>query len=348
MRKFIIALIFLCTFLFIVTRLTEVEQILATFQKANWIVLLVAFGIQLLWLVNLAFSFKSIYRLLGVKESLLRMIRLVAAAAFVNIVTPSMGMGGMAFLIADGQKRNHPSSRVTAGAAMYILYEYWAVLVILSVGLSVLIRRNQLTTGEIITSSVLSIMAVGLAGVLYLGMRSPSRLGTTLGWLVALVNKLARPFMRRDVLQVERAHNFAEDIGNGLKQARRSRKGLFIPFGFALSSKILMIGILMLVFIAFGEPFSPEVLIAGYSIGYLFTIVAITPSGIGFAEGALMLTLNSLRIPLATATIIALAYRGVTYWLPLVYGMIAFRWVSQEPALQSSTSAVVEHSSSHK
>jgi uncharacterized protein (TIRG00374 family) len=348
MRKFIIALIFLCALLFIVSRLTEVEQVLATFQKANWIVLLVAFGIQLLWLVNLACSFKSIYRLLGVKESLLRMIRLVAAAAFVNIVTPSMGMGGMAFLIADGQKRNHPSSRVTTGAAMYILYEYWAVLVILAVGLSVLIRRNQLTTGEIITSCVLSIMAVGLAGILYLGMRSPSRLGTTLAWLAALVNKLAHLFTRRDWLQVERAYTFAEDIGNGLKQARRSRKGLLIPFGFALSSKILMIGILMLVFIAFGEPYSPEVLIAGYSIGYLFTIVAITPSGIGFAEGALMLTLNSLRIPLATATIIALAYRGVTYWLPLVYGMIAFRWVSREPALQSTKSVVAKHLSSQQ
>lgn len=342
MRKFIIAIVFLCAILLIISRITEMEQVLDTFLKANWIVLLVAFGVQLVWLVNLACSFQSIYRLLGVKEDLLRLIRLVAAAAFVNIVTPSMGVGGMVVMITDGQKRNHPSSRVTTGAALYILYEYWAVLAILAVGLPILIRRNQLTAGESITTCILSIMAIGLAGVLYLGMRTPSRLGAVLAWLGSLVNRIVRLFTRRDYIQTSRAHTFAKDIATGLRQARRSRKGLLIPFGFALSSKILMIGILLLVFIAFGEPSTPEVLIAGYSIGYLFTIVAITPSGIGFAEGALMLTLSSLRVPLASAAVIALAFRGITYWLPLLYGMVAFRWLSKQHALEPSTKSILE------
>jgi uncharacterized protein (TIRG00374 family) len=82
-------------------------------------------------------------------------------------------------------------------------------------------------------------------------------------------------------------------------------------------------------FLAFGQGFSVPALIAGFSMGYLFLIVSPTPSGVGFVEGAMTLTLNSMDVPLAPAAIIALAYRGITFWLPLAYGAFAFRWVGQ-------------------
>ncbi len=44
------------------------------------------------------------------------------------------------------------------------------------------------------------------------------------------------------------------------------------------------------------------------------------------------LVLNSLGMPLAAAAIVTLAYRGVTFWFPLLYGMVAFRLVGRSPA----------------
>jgi hypothetical protein len=37
------------------------------------------------------------------------------------------------------------------------------------------------------------------------------------------------------------------------------------------------------------------------------------------------LALTSLRVPWSEAVIITLAYRGVTFWLPLGVGAVAFR-----------------------
>jgi hypothetical protein len=71
--------------------------------------------------------------------------------------------------------------------------------------------------------------------------------------------------------------------------------------------------------------------VAGFAIGYLFLIVSPTPSGIGFVEGAMTLALTTLRVPLAAATIITLAYRGITLWLTLLYGAIAMRWIGRHP-----------------
>ena len=56
-------------------------------------------------------------------------------------------------------------------------------------------------------------------------------------------------------------------------------------------------------------------------------IVSPTPSGVGFVEGALTLTLASFYIPLSDAAVIAIAYRGATFWLPLLFGMLAIRWM---------------------
>jgi uncharacterized protein (TIRG00374 family) len=86
-------------------------------------------------------------------------------------------------------------------------------------------------------------------------------------------------------------------------------------------------------FLAFKVPFTLGVLVGGFSIGYLFLIVSPTPAGIGFVEGALTLALNSLNVPLGAAAVLTAAYRGITFWVPLFGGMLAFRWLSRESVL---------------
>jgi hypothetical protein len=97
-----------------------------------------------------------------------------------------------------------------------------------------------------------------------------------------------------------------------------------------LSKQTLLIMIFFLMFLAFKQPFSVGTLIAGYSVGYLFLIVSPTPSGIGFVEGAMTLTLASFRIPLAAAGLITLAYRGITLWLTILYGMVSLRIINRK------------------
>ena len=86
-----------------------------------------------------------------------------------------------------------------------------------------------------------------------------------------------------------------------------------------------MMIVLMFSFLSFEVPFSAGTIVGGFSIGYLFTIVSPTPSGIGVVEGVLALALKSLRVEWSQAVIITLAYRAMTFWVPLGVGAIAFR-----------------------
>ena len=84
-------------------------------------------------------------------------------------------------------------------------------------------------------------------------------------------------------------------------------------------------GVLVTAYMSFNVPFTVGKIIAGFSIAYLFLIVSPTPSGIGIVEGAMTLALHSLRISLGNALVITLAYRAVTFWVPLAVGALAFR-----------------------
>jgi hypothetical protein len=106
-------------------------------------------------------------------------------------------------------------------------------------------------------------------------------------------------------------------------------RSLLIPLAFSLTGKTLLMCVLLLVFLAFKVPFSAGTIIGGFAITYLFLIVSPTPSGIGIVEGVMPLALSSLRVPWSQAVIITLAYRGITFWIPLGLGAIAFRMLER-------------------
>lgn len=329
MRKFLVAIALLFGLYFVISRFAQLQEIINTLQRGTPRWLLLAIAVQGAWLLNVAASFRAIYRLLGIEEQIGHLLQVAAAANFVNVVTPSMGMGGMAVFVVDGKRRALPSGRVSTAVAMYVVYDYLGFLIVLALGLFILFRHQQLRTAEIGAAAIFLVVSIVLGSLVFAGMRSEGQLERLLTRMGSWVNRLLHPLLRRPYLDLERAHEFAHDVADGLKEARRSREGLLLPAGLALSNKALLVAILFLMFLAFGQGFTVPALIAGFSMGYLFLIVSPTPSGVGFVEGAMTLTLNSMDVPLAPAAIISLAYRGITFWLPLAYGMFAFRWVGQ-------------------
>jgi uncharacterized protein (TIRG00374 family) len=160
-------------------------------------------------------------------------------------------------------------------------------------------------------------------------MRSARSLGSALAFGFRLTNKAVHPFIRRDYLQVEQAHYFAYEASTAIRLLRRSSAPQLIrPFLFSFSNKLLMIAILILVFMAFGVPYTAGTIVAGFSLGYLFVVVSPTPAGLGIVEGVLTLSLRSLGVPLEPAAVITLAFRGVTFWEPLFIGGYMFKRVN--------------------
>jgi glycosyltransferase 2 family protein len=338
MRKLIVALALLLGVVFVIVQMAQVQAIVETLQRGDLRFIGLALIVQAVWILNLAVSYRTIYRALAIEESTARLAVVASAANFVNVVAPSAGMGGIAVFISEARRRGYSAARVTVAGVLFVFFEYIGFLFILSLGLVVLMRRNDLDVGEVTASALLFALASFLALVIYLGMTAPQALGRMLAFLAHAVNRVLNPFIHREYLSELRAHSFAQEAASGLSRIRQHPQHLFLPAVLSVTSKALLVGILMLMFLAFKVPFSIGTLIAGFSMAYLFLIISPTPAGLGFVEGVLTLSLRSLNVPLGAATVIALSYRGITFWFPWFFGMIAFRWLSKGGAVASTAS----------
>jgi uncharacterized protein (TIRG00374 family) len=331
MRKIIISLVLFLGMVFVILRLSELKNILDTLHRSNYRWLIAAIIIEVLWLFNSASGYGSIFHLVGIKEKTSHLVLVATAANFVNVIAPSVGIGGMAVFLDDAARQNHPTGRVTVVGVLYILFDYLAFICVLALGFLVLIRRNNLNAGELTAAAILLAIAAGVAFLLYLGYKSAERLGNALAWLARLVNRIMRPFIHRNYIREKRAHSFAIEVAEGIAMLRGKRKELLWPFLFALNNFVLLIGVLACTFLAWGTPFSVGTLVGGFAISYLFLIVSPTPSGLGVVEGVMTIALNTLRVEWAAAALITLTYRFITLWFPLAVGAIAFRILGGKP-----------------
>jgi len=325
MRKFIIFLILFLGIMVVVFSFSELERTLETLRRGNIWYILLAFAIQLAWFFLVGITYRSIYRLLGMQDSILNLTLLAAASTFVNVVMPTAGVSGMAVFINVARKREQPSGKVTLAATLFLLFDQVAFLAVLGLGMVALFRRDHLNAGEVGAALVLLAVATLMATILYLGSRSVEAMGDFLARLAHMANAIIRPFTHKEYLHEERAREFSRELAEGLAALPDRPRGLIKPLFLAFLNKGLLVCIFLLAFMAFEVPYTVGTILGGFAIGYLFTIVSPTPAGIGIVEGVLPLGLSSLRVLWDHAVVVTLTYRAVTFWIPLAVGAIAFR-----------------------
>ncbi len=337
MRKFIIVFVLFLGMVVVALSFSELETIIKTLQHAHFLYLLSAIIFQALWFIVIGRMYRETYHLLDLDETTITLSKMAVAANFVNVVAPTGGVGGIALFTAEARRRGHSSGKATVAAALYLLFDQAAFLVILALGLIILVRRNNLSAGEITASFIMLIIASAFASLFYIGYRSEERLGDLLAKMARFVNRIVKPFFHREYLSETRAHKFAHEISDGLSGLTANPSSLVRPVLWGLLDKALCMGILLASFLSFEVPFTAGTIIAGFAIAYLFLIVSPTPSGIGVVEGVMPLALTSLRVDWSQAVVITLTYRAVTFWLPMAVGAWAFRslhWREKRPATE--------------
>lgn len=338
-RKIIYILIFGLTVYFVIRNFNELVIILDTLRRAipHWLVL--ALLTQLLWIVTIAGNLQSTYRLTGMHESLARMVLLTAAGNFINVIAPSYGAGATAVFIADGHRRGKPAGKVTTAAFLYLVYDYLGFMLVLTVGL-ILLQQHHLLSTALIGAAIFA-CTIGFALIIgtIIGVFFSDRLDNVVVWLVRGANRLMQPIIKRPLIDLNNARKFGLDLSSGLQQIRRSPGNLLQPIGWALARKATMMIMLYLISLAYGAPFDLTTVIVSFTVSYLFTIASVTPSGVGFVEGAMSLIQVSMGVNPATSVAIAVTYRGLTFWLVLFYGFFAIRVVDYKPGEKETTPA---------
>src|SRR5688572_30087370 len=180
MKKIFVVIILFLGAIVVALSFSELETIVLTLQQAHLRYFFLAILIQSIWFVATGRMYQSIFHLLGIHEGVLTLTRMATAATFINIVAPTGGAGGVALFASEARRRGHPTGKATVAAALFLLLDQAAFLVILALGLFILFRRNDLNAGEISASLFLLSIAIFYGFILYLGYRSAEKLGNLL------------------------------------------------------------------------------------------------------------------------------------------------------------------------
>jgi phosphatidylglycerol lysyltransferase len=324
-RSYLFWLLFGSFAWFIIRNFSEVQHLAKTLAQGKWQWLAFAALLQVVYYLVYTGLYKSAFNAVEVESRITGLLPIVLGSLFVNVVAPTGGTAGAALFMDDASRRGQSGARTAAGTLVAQAADFSSFALILIVGLVYLFLYHDLQGYEIAGAAVLLLISTGLVVVLMLGIWKPDLLLGLLGRIDNLIIKVLRWLNRPSLLAEGWVEKTAGELMSAGTSIRSHPARLGRTLGIAMAAQVIDLSSLYILFLAFYQPISFGVLVAGFAIGVLFWIVSITPQGIGIVEGVMTLTFTSLGVPAASATAISLAFRGLTFWLPLAIGLFLLR-----------------------
>lgn len=240
----------------------------------------------------------------GIDRKRRDMIPVILASLAVNVAAPTMNVSGAAFTVEEARKKGFPPVSALAGMIITVLSDGIVFLLGSFLVVFLLFWNQELTPSVLLGVLIFASIVLALTGLAFLFWKKPQ----TLSWIFRIAGK-------------EREKSWKAEWEKFVGTAFPLHK-IRNVFGYEVLShsvKVLSLGV---VFLAFNSDPASLVLITTYIVSVLFVILSPTPMGIGFAEGGMILTMVGFGMPQSEATAIAIAFRGISFWIPLLIGSL--------------------------
>ncbi|HEX9118630.1 MAG TPA: lysylphosphatidylglycerol synthase transmembrane domain-containing protein, partial [Anaerolineae bacterium] len=324
-RRWLYYLLIIVFLAIVVSRFTEATKLVRTLAagQPQWIA--VAFLVQAVYYVVFPYMFQSALWTVEIPGRLWDLIPVWFTSVFLNITAPSAGMTGAAVFVDDAARRGYSHARAAAAMVLVLVADYSAFAVLLVAGMAYLFVTKNLHFYEVLAAAILMLFILTLSFVLVLGVWRPAALHRLLVWVHGRLDALARLLKRPPFVAADWGEKNAIEFTQAAAAIQAHPLRLARTFAAAMAAHLLEMTTLYTLTRAFNAQVHPGVLVAGYAVGILFWVVAVTPSGIGVVEGIMALVFTTLGVAGEAATLISLAFRGMTFWLPLLIGFLLLR-----------------------
>ncbi len=314
----IIFWLFLLIFAWIlITHFGQTKQIIFVLTTGKWYWVGLAILFQLFYYPFYSFFCESIFSIFRVDFKRRHILPVYLASKFTDVALPIATFGQLAVFVRHGKKHDLSPINVGIGISFVLFSE---VLAFLGISLIVLLTLYFFGDNRVYLWLPLLILAVVLVSVIVFLLRlavyhiPPNR------FVLWIIRHLAKIGGQKTVTHDDLEKIFLE-IGADLQT---NKKKIIPGLLFALTTHLINLATLFFVCLAFVGHVNILAVLAGYVACLLFTIVSITPQGVGVAEAVMIATLRSFGMDLSEAAVVTLAFRGLLYWLPLFAGFYAF------------------------
>jgi uncharacterized protein (TIRG00374 family) len=136
--------------------------------------------------------------------------------------------------------------------------------------------------------------------------------------------RLVRYVARRLRFDENHAAEVLSHLGGRLENLYADKVLLRKVLGWAIANWLLDAFSLWIFLRAFGGNIGLDGLLVAFGIANVFSVIPITPGGLGIVEGIYIPTLVGFGLVSRTATVGVLSYRVAQYWMPIVVGWLCY------------------------
>ena len=319
----VVAVVFLA---FVFTRLTEYEHIVSAFQRGELFWIGVALGFQIFFFLLFARASLESFRLMQVNWTYPSMLLVVMGAFFANVITPSLGLAGTAVFIREGRRMGNSMARVMTGFTVQTIFgQVGLVIASLLVMGGIALTRRVTFSWEILILGLVVVTLILQVLILWISHVNPVISERILSVVSSVVDSAMRKIRRKPFFPENWAKTSAGEmrdiVGAALLQKKKWPGIALITTGMHLSAFLA----LFCLFPAFGETVDLRAAFSGFLGSTAAGIVLIGPQGIGVMEAGITLVLSHYGVARGAASLIALVYRGLNFWLPMLVGFVSVR-----------------------
>ena len=337
MKKALLIVLVIIAGCFVLGNLETLSSIWDATKRGATMPLVLAVIIMLARHVVQAISYKAAFEAVDFSgPKLWDYIVLIFSLVFINTFCLFSGATGVAFIIDDAHRKGADIGKSTSGAILSQIGYFAAVFVISIIGFVTMIISGNINWIFVTGASLLAGALIALSSMYLIGYYKPA-------WLYGFFGKLAGPItavtsaVKRPVKPTW-GNDTAESFINAARVMAQNPGGTATSIAWASLSALLNMSCLVAIGFSFGFN-NVAALVAAFALGAISVVVSPTPQGIGVVEAAIAAVLTANGCSLATATAVALVYRGIMFWIPFVIGAAL---LSQSGFFQSKKDATQE------
>ena len=289
--------------------------------QARWYILIFIIVMQLIGYYCTAKFYQKFTSLFASPPGFTQLYKMSLAINFVNQAFPSGGVSALPYL--SSQLDGVPSGKITLTHFVRYLFTYISFIAILLVGFLILMLTGNVSavTSRLTLLVVLGIISLSVAA--FMIMSNEAWMRRFVKWASVSVNKFWKTIMRKptDVVTKEQQNHFVGEFREGYVELQASHGNWLPPLLYLLGTNIAEILTIYIVFLSFGFYVNPGIVIAGYTLANIVSVLGVFTGGIGVFEATMIASFAALGVPVAMATAVVIVYRALNLliFLPVGY-----------------------------
>lgn len=254
-------------------------------------------------------------------------LRITFVSNTVNYVVTTAGLSGFAVRMLLLGQQGVGSGRAVLISLVQTFLTNFTLLFFIVGGFVSLVLRRQLVGGELVAASVaLVLFTAFIVWALFL-VGHPRFRRRTLLWIAEALHRILQRVAPRWAPRRVRLWRFQHQLDQGFRFLLTRKRHMVWPTVWICIDWVFTCAILWSAFRAVQYPVSPGVVLVGFSIGLLFTLVSVVPAGLGLMEGSMAAVFVGLGVPLEPAVLAILIFRLAYHLIPLVLSLFLFHGV---------------------